>query len=121
MYWKVIFLRMIRLNKPEIAMTLCNHSLRKNKVQAKTFFQVKNSLNLQRLNDNSNKTFRTFNPETTRQPKEPDSNKTFKVPKSDWKPKLKPVRRRHNDYLTRRNRFDNTNFISIDPVIDICN
>ena len=48
---------------------------------------------------------RAFNQETTLQTKETD--KTFKVPKSDWKPKLKPVRRRHNDYLTRRNRFDN--------------
>ena len=50
--------------------------------------------------------FRTFNPETTDQVKESESNITFKVPKSDWKPKLKPVRRRSNDYLTRRNCFN---------------
>ena len=40
MYWKVILLRMIRLNKPEIAMALYNRSLHKNKVQLKQI-QVK--------------------------------------------------------------------------------
>ena len=53
--------------------------------------------------------FRTFNQGPNEEPKEPEPNITFKVPKSDWKPKLKPVRRRHNDYLTRRNCFDNDN------------
>ena len=110
---------MIRLNKPEIAMTLYNHRLRKikfklDKVLRKRKFTVLSSLSLQRLSDNLNKAFRAFNPETTTKPKEAESNITFKVPKNDWKPKLKPVRRRHNDYLTRRNRFDN---LSIDQLL----